>query len=98
MSDSSPVAIIENRYERLNFGAFFAHFVSAPATATARAKSNHFPDHLVVALIAGGPVGRGGRLAGIKKSIFLSFLVVYGGNLNPRILSNQLGESSEDLK
>ena len=60
----------------LNFDAVFAHFVSAPATAMARAKSNHFPDHLVVVLIiAGGPVGRGGRLAGIKRSIFLSFLV-----------------------
>jgi hypothetical protein len=76
MFDKSLAAVIESRHERLNFEAVFAHFVSAPATAMARAKSNHFPDHLVVALImAGGPVGRGGRLAGIRRSIFLIFLV-----------------------
>ena len=34
--------------------------VSPPATATAKAKMNHLPHHLVVPEIAGGPVGRAG--------------------------------------
>lgn len=58
------------------FDPLLVHLVSARATATATAKISHFPDHLVAALrYAGGPVGRGGRLVGIRNSMFLSFLV-----------------------
>ena len=67
--------VIGISYLSLSFDALLVHFVSAPATATAMARSNHFPDHLVL-IYAGGPVGRGGRVLGVRSSILLSFLAL----------------------
>lgn len=46
----------------------FARLVSPPATATIRAKKNHFPHHLERASIVGGPVGRVGKLGAINRA------------------------------